>query len=147
MIYLVSACLVGINCRYDGANSFSETVAEFLGDKQFMPVCPERLGGLGVPRAPCRFAGGDGKALLEGSAQILDQDGNDLSEAFLVGANKALAVVRTKCITAALLNERSPSCGVHEVYIGDARTPGMGVMTALLVKEGIRVISDEEPFV
>jgi uncharacterized protein YbbK (DUF523 family) len=146
MIYLVSACLVGINCRYDGANSYSAAVAAFLDGRQFMPICPELLGGLGVPRSPCRFTGGDGKAVVAGSARILDQDGNDLTGPYLVGANKALSVVRQKGITSALLNERSPSCGVHEVYIGPNKALGMGVMTALLVGEGITVISDEEPF-
>jgi uncharacterized protein YbbK (DUF523 family) len=145
MIYLVSACLVGINCRYDGANSYSTTVAAFLDGRQFMPVCPEILGGLGVPRVPCRFFGGDGQALLDGTARILDENGNDLTESFLIGANKALLIVRQKGITSALLNERSPSCGVREVYIGGDKAPGMGVMTALLVREGIRVMSDEEP--
>ncbi len=146
MIYLVSACLVGINCRYDGANSYSATVTAFLEGRHFIPICPELLGGLGVPRPPCRFAGGDGKALLAGTARILDSDGNDLTQSYLIGANKALSIARQKGITSALLNERSPSCGVHEVHIGDAAAPGMGVMTALLVGEGIRVISDEEPF-
>jgi uncharacterized protein YbbK (DUF523 family) len=147
MMYLVSACLIGINCRYDGANSFSARVSSFLEDREFLPVCPELLAGLGVPRPPCSFSGGDGQALLAGSARILDADGNDLTETFLIGGRKALAVVREKGIESALLNERSPSCGVHEIYIGGEKTPGMGVMTALFVREGIHVISDEEPFV
>jgi uncharacterized protein YbbK (DUF523 family) len=147
MMYLVSACLIGINCRYDGANSYSARVSSFLEGRQFLPVCPELLAGLGVPRSPCRFSGGDGQALLAGSARILDEDGNDLTESYLAGAHRALVVVREKGITSALLNERSPSCGVREVHIGSEKSPGMGVMTALLVKEGVRVISDEQPFV
>jgi uncharacterized protein YbbK (DUF523 family) len=147
MIYLVSACLVGINCRYDGASSYSAKVSSFLEGRQFLPVCPEMLAGLGVPRPPCRFSGGDGQALVAGSAQILDENGNDLTESYLIGANKALAFVRERGIESALLNERSPSCGVNEVYIGRDKSPGMGVMTALLVREGIRVMSDEQPFV
>jgi uncharacterized protein YbbK (DUF523 family) len=146
MIYLVSACLVGINCRYDGANSYSATVSSFLEGRQFLPVCPELLAGLGVPRPPCCFSGGDGQAVLAASARILDDSGNDLTESYLIGANKALAFVRERRIESALLNERSPSCGVHEVYIGRDKSPGMGVMTALLVREGIRVMSDEQPF-
>ncbi len=146
MIYLVSACLVGINCRYDGANSYSATVTAFLEGRKFMPVCPEILGGLGVPRPPCRFYGGDGRAVLDGSARILDRDGNDLTESCIAGAEKALLVAHREGIRAALLNERSPSCGVREVYIGPDKVPGVGVLTAMLVKEGIRVQSDEEPF-
>jgi len=147
MMYLVSACLIGINCRYDGANSYSATVTAFLEDRLFMPVCPELLAGLGVPRTPCRFFGGDGQAALAGSARVLDKDGNDLTDLFLIGAQKALAVVREKGIMSAILNERSPSCGVREVHIGHDKSPGMGIMTALLVREGIRVFSDEEPLV
>jgi len=145
MIYLVSACLIGINCRYDGANSFSETVASFLGGRQFMPVCPELLGGLGAPRPACRFEGGDGQGVIRGTARILDDNGNDLTESFILGARKALSIAQQKGIAAAILNERSPSCGVCEVYIGETRSAGMGVMTALLAGAGIRVMSDEGP--
>lgn len=146
MIYMVSACLVGINCRYDGANSFSETVAAFLEGRQFMPVCPELLAGLGVPRVPCRFSGGDGQAVVAGRARVVDEADNDLTEPFLIGANRALVIVRQRSITSAILNERSPSCGVREVHIGREKVPGMGVMTALLAGHGVRVMSDEEPF-
>jgi uncharacterized protein YbbK (DUF523 family) len=80
------------------------------------------------------------------SARILDRDGNDLTESFIAGAEKALLVAHREGIKAALLNERSPSCGVREVYVGQDKVPGMGVLTAMLVKEGVRVQSDEEPF-
>ncbi len=145
MIYLVSACLIGINCRYDGANSYSETIAAFLSDRHFVSVCPELLGGLGVPRAACRFEGGDGRAVFAGTARILAEYGIDLTESFILGAREAFSIARQKGVNAAILKERSPSCGVREVYVGTDRVPGMGVMTALLVGAGIRVISNEEP--
>jgi uncharacterized protein YbbK (DUF523 family) len=143
MVYLVSACLVGINCRWDGKSSLSESVVRYLDGSEFVPVCPEVLGGLGVPRRPCRFVDGDGKAVLTGKARILNDRGDDLTESFIAGGQKALSVARDRKVTHALLNERSPSCGVTEVYIGDGRTPGMGVTAALLEREGIEIISDE----
>jgi uncharacterized protein YbbK (DUF523 family) len=143
-MYLVSACLVGINCRYDGKNSLSEAVVHFLQDKEFVPVCPELLGGLGVPRRPCRFSGGDGKAVLSGRARVLSDDGDDMTARFISGAQRALAIAELKAATAAILNERSPSCGVREVYIDMERTPGLGVAAWLLKAKGIELISDED---
>ncbi len=143
-MYLVSACLVGINCRYDGKNSFSEAVARFLQDKEFVPVCPELLGGLGVPRPPCRFSGGDGKAVLSGRARVLSDNGDDMTAPFISGAQKALSIAALKGATVAVLNERSPSCGVREVYIEMERSPGLGVTAWLLADEGIELISDED---
>ena len=143
-MYLVSACLIGINCRYDGKSSFSEEAARFLSDKRFVPTCPELLGGLGVPRRPCRFSGGDGQQVLAGSARVVDDTGNDLTDRFVTGAEQTLSIVLQWGVTRALLNERSPSCGVNEVYIGDEKTPGMGVTAALLKREGIVLISDED---
>jgi uncharacterized protein YbbK (DUF523 family) len=145
MMYLVSACLLGINCRYDGGNAHSETVTAFLDGRPLLAVCPELVAGLGVPRPPCRFEGGDGRAVIAGTARIVDENGNDRTEAFVAGARAVLTTVLEKRISVAILNERSPSCGVHEVYIGATRSPGMGVLTALLVEAGIRVLSDEEP--
>jgi uncharacterized protein YbbK (DUF523 family) len=144
MTILVSACLIGINCRYDGKHSFSRTVMSFVADKRIIPVCPELLGGLGVPRVPCRFSGGDGEAVLSGTARVIDNAGNDLTECFIEGAQRALAAALAGNVDCAILNERSPSCGVLEVYIGDNKCPGAGVTTALLIREGIRVISDED---
>jgi uncharacterized protein YbbK (DUF523 family) len=143
MVYLVSACLVGINCRWDGKSSLSETVVRYLEGKEFVPVCPELLAGLGVPRRPCRFVDGDGKAVLAGRARIINDEGNDLTDSFIDGGRKALSIARDRKVTHALLNERSPSCGVSEVYLGDGRTPGMGVAAALLAGQGIVLISDE----
>jgi uncharacterized protein YbbK (DUF523 family) len=143
-VYLVSACLVGADCRYDGKNSRSERVLEFLADREYIALCPEELGGLPTPRAPSSFIGGTGEAVLTGKANLIDADRVERTAEFIEGAEKALDVIREYGITHAILKERSPSCGVREVYLDGKRVEGMGVTAALLVRESVVVVSDEE---
>lgn len=143
-MYLVSACLIGINCRFDGNNSLSQKVIDFLDGKEYIPICPEQLGGLPTPRPPCRFYGGDGDAVLRAGARLVNSDGVDVTENFKKGAEESLKIARATKSTHAVLKERSPSCGAGEIYIDDGLARGMGVTAALLKKEGIEIISDEE---
>lgn len=143
-MYFVSACLVGVNCRYDGNNSYSEKVAEFLSDKEYIALCPEELGGLPTPRAPSSFVGGTGEEILTGGAKLIDSDKIERTEEFIRGAKASLKAAREKGVTHAILKERSPSCGTREVYLNRKRVEGMGVTAALLKSEAIVVISDEE---
>jgi uncharacterized protein YbbK (DUF523 family) len=143
-MYLVSACLLGVNCRFDGNNSLSDRVVNFLDGKEFIPICPEQLGGLPTPRPPCRFYGGDGDVVLRNQARLVNSDGLDVTENFKRGAKEALKIARATKSTHAILKERSPSCGVSEIYIEDGKDKGIGVTAALLKKEGIEIISDEE---
>lgn len=143
-MYFVSACLVGVNCRYDGKNSYSKKVTEFLSDKEYIALCPEELGGLSTPRVPCSFKGGTGEDILLGNAKIIDANKKDKTSEFVHGAERSLKVIREKDITHAILKERSPSCGVREVYINGKRVEGMGVTAALFNRESIIIISDEE---
>jgi uncharacterized protein YbbK (DUF523 family) len=143
-MYLVSACLIGINCRFDGNDSLSQRVMEFLDGKEFIPICPEQLGGLPTPRPPCRFYGGDGESALRGEARLVNSDGVDVTENFKRGAEEALKIARATKSTHAILKERSPSCGTGEIYIDDGLANGIGVTAALFKKEGIEIISDEE---
>ena len=143
-MYLVSACLVGVNCRYDGKNSYSEKVAEFLSDKEYVALCPEELGGLSTPRAPSSFVGGTGEEILSGNAKLIDSNKVERTDEFIRGAEKSLEVTKKKGVTHAILKERSPSCGVKEVFLGGKRIEGMGVTAALLKRESIVVFSDEE---
>ncbi len=143
-MYLVSACLIGINCRFDGKNSLSERLKEFLDGKEYIPICPEQLGGLPTPRPSCRFYGGDGDAVLRGESRLVNSDGVDVTQNFIRGAEESLKIARATKSTHAVLKERSPSCGVNEIYIEDSNARGMGVTAALLKKEGIEIISDEE---
>lgn len=137
MKILVSACLLGACCRYDGQGAVCRPVLE-LGQKHcLVPVCPEQLGGLPTPRDPAELRGG----------RVVTRGGADVTEAFLRGARQTLELARTLGCTAAVLKERSPSCGSGEIYDGTftrTLTPGDGVAAALLRARGIRVLGETE---
>jgi len=109
-----------------------------------IPVCPEQLGGLPTPRPPSTFVGADGVGVLQQQAHLLDHTGNDTTQAFIRGAQQCLDIARLCQCEWAIFKERSPSCGVHQVYTGETRIQGRGVTTALLLREGVRVISETE---
>jgi uncharacterized protein YbbK (DUF523 family) len=143
---LISACLLGINTRYNGIPRRDERAVEFLRRKGLtpVPVCPEQLGGLPTPRPACRFTDGDGAAVLDGSGCLRDESGTDVAAAFLRGAAEVLKIARDAGCQSALLKERSPSCGVHYVYRGGTLVPGQGVTCALLSRNRIQIFSEEE---
>jgi len=143
---LVSACLLGIHCRYDGRAKPDTGIRDFLITRKLVPIpiCPEQLGGLPTPRVPCRFATGNGQEVLTGNAEVISRDGRLMTANFLSGAREALAIARQCDCRLALLKERSPSCGVRQCYRGEMLLEGMGVTTALLAAHGITVFSEEE---
>ena len=105
--YLVSACLLGERCRYDGSSNDSPSVRDFLKGHTVVPVCPEVLGGLPVPRMGCDLSSGDGQAVWQGTARVLRHDGLDLTDAFVSGAQRSRAAAPTA--SWAILKARSPS--------------------------------------
>ena len=145
---LVSACLLGVACRYDGASKPSLQVISFLKGKNYIPVCPEEAGGLPTPRPTCVLTGGDGEDVMKGVARLVDSEGNDRTTEFIAGAEAALAHAKNAGATLAILKEKSPSCGTHIVTVdrgsGHKETRGMGVTAALLSSHGVRVISEEK---
>lgn len=146
---LVSACLLGSNVKYNGGANpqSSEILARWRGEGRIVSVCPEVAGGLGVPRPPAETVDGDGRAVLAREASVLTDSGDDVTEAFVRGAEVALAAARNGQVTVAVLKARSPSCGSRQVYDGTfSRTlrDGVGVTTALLEAHGIAVFSEEE---
>ncbi|WP_305041800.1 DUF523 domain-containing protein [Geoalkalibacter sp.] len=143
---LVSACLLGLHTRYDGAGKGHAGVIAWLRRHQRLPVpvCPEQLAGLPTPRSRTFFHQGDGVGVLEGRAQVVSEQGEDRSAVFLRGAQETLKVARLCGCAEALLKERSPSCGVHQVYCGEEKISGMGVAAALLQRNGIAVLSEED---
>lgn len=144
---LVSACLLGEPCRYDGGACPCPPLIDAVRDRLVVPVCPETLGGLRRPRPPAEIAGGDGEDVLAGRARVLDKDGRDVTDAFLAGAAKAVELARVCGATAAILKERSPSCGVRQIYDGTflgRRRPGRGVAAAALAETGLPVWSEED---
>ncbi|HNY64561.1 MAG TPA: DUF523 domain-containing protein [Deltaproteobacteria bacterium] len=135
---LVSACLLGIPCRYDGASKPCHEILEAKGLIP-IPVCPEQLGGFPTPRPKAFFAGGDGRDVLRGAARVLNERGEDVTAGFVNGAWNALKIAQLLGVRLAVLKEGSPSCGVNSVTVDGRKKAGIGVTAALLAAEGIDV--------
>ena len=129
-VYLVSACLIGLRTRYDAQVKPDPECLEILQDAQLIPVCPEQLGGLPTPRTPADLVGGDGYDVISGKARVVDRDGRDVTEAFLLGAHQVLEIARKLKVEAVLFKSKSPSCGL---------SPQVGVAAALLSLNHIKV--------
>jgi uncharacterized protein YbbK (DUF523 family) len=145
--YLVSACLLGICTRYDGGCCPVPQLIQLAARGLAVPVCPEVAGGLPIPRPPAEIIGGDGQAVLDGQARVLTIDGQDVTEAFLTGARQALETAQRLGIRRAVLKDDSPSCGLRRIYDGtfsERMVPGQGVTAALLQRNGITVLSEED---
>ncbi|MDO9516255.1 MAG: DUF523 domain-containing protein [Syntrophales bacterium] len=140
---IVSACLLGFNCRYDGGNSHEEALFVPTLKKLLVPVCPEQLGGLSTPRAPSEIKGGDGLDVLEGRARVVSASGRDVTDCFLRGAQEIVHFIELMGISTALMKENSPSCGVFHIKRAGATLRGAGVTSALLIQKGVRVISSD----
>ena len=111
---IVSACLCGIPCRYNGTASAVDEVVRLVSEGEAIPVCPECLGSLGVPRPPCELTD-TGEAVLDGKARAITKNGQDLTDAFLEGARLALELARKHGATSAILKANSPSCGCGKI--------------------------------
>ena len=138
MNILVSHCLLGEPCRYDGASRLDRQVLELhKAGHTLIPVCPEVLGGLDTPRAP---------AELQPDGRVVNEDGEDVTAAYRAGAEAALRIAREQGCTLAVLKARSPSCGCGEIYDGTfTRTlkGGWGVAARLLLEAGVTVRDEE----
>lgn len=140
-MYLVSACLLGVNCRYDRENNFNKRLFEYFKEAELLPVCPEVMGGLSIPRNPCEIVETDD------GFKVNDINGEDKTDEFLEGAQKTLKIAELLNIKKAIFMERSPSCGVHQIYDGNFNNKlisGQGITTTLLEKNGIKVYSNSE---
>ena len=129
---IVSACLAGFPCRYDGKARPCAQVVELVRAGKAIPVCPEQLGGLPTPRTSCEIRDG----------RVVDAEGRDRTEAFERGARAVLQIAQTYGATEALLQSRSPSCGSGRIYDGSftkTLTAGDGVTARLLKENGIQV--------
>ncbi|MEN6623517.1 MAG: DUF523 domain-containing protein [Smithella sp.] len=141
-IFTVSACLLGQRCRWDG--QFLPREKQLKSLPGMIPICPEQLGGLEIPREPAQIIGGNGYDVLNDQARVITSSGVDVTGQFIKGAREALKIVRLSKVKIVVLKERSPSCGVHYIYHGKNLVPGMGVTCALLMSEGFEVLSSEE---
>ena len=139
---LVSACLVGVNCNFEGKNWLNPKLFEEFAKGDLFPVCPEVLGGLPVPRVPAEIQGGHGADVLDGKAKVVNMEGVDVTCQFMKGASEVLRIAQTIGAKEALLTEKSPSCGCGLIFDGsfsDKFISGDGVTAALLKKNGIKV--------
>lgn len=147
-IYLVSACLLGLPTRYDGGHNRSAALRRICRRHRVIPVCPEQLGGLPTPRRPAEIRSGDGQAVLQGKAVVVDDAGADVTMQFLRGALAALRMAQLYRVDGAILKSGSPSCGTGDIRDGSftgRRRVGDGVAAALLKRHGITVYSEEGP--
>lgn len=143
----VSACLLGINCKYNGNNNENEKVVNYLKDKKFILICPEQLGGLSTPRYPAEIINGDGYSVINNESKIVDKNNKDVSSEFIKGANESLKIAQIYRCREAILKEGSPSCGSNFIYDGSfsgKKISGVGTTTALFRKNGIKVINETE---
>lgn len=147
-VYLVSACLAGVCSRYDGSNNRHPAVEVLARARRAVPACPEQLGGLPTPRPPAEIVpGGSGSLVLEGKAAVCCAGGQDVTAAFLRGAEQMLLIARLYAPAAVILKEGSPSCGLRRIYDGSFQgrdKAGTGVTAALLLREGFTVYSEED---
>ena len=134
---VISACLCGDSCRYDGKSKPNEKIKAIFENGGAIKVCPEQLGGLPTPRTPCEIIGG----------RVISADGVDRTEEYMLGARKVLEICKTNGITKAILKQNSPSCGSTHVYDGTfsgVLCEGMGKTAELLRKNGIEVLSEND---
>lgn len=138
-MFLVSACLAGFNTRYDGTNSKDRRIVKLVSSGKAIPVCPEQLGGLPTPRPPVQFMEGDGKAVLDREAVVVDDNGIDYTENLIRSAEEVLRIADMFRIRKAIFKDGSPSCGVTYVWVSGKKIAGKGVTTTLLERNGIKV--------
>ncbi len=144
---LISSCLIGKKCAYDGRDRYDPEVASLAKACDFVDICPELSAGLGCPRVPHEISGGDGNDVLSGDAAIITESSQDYTQEFLLGAQNALDLAINNNIRIAVLKSKSPSCGTAAVYSGrfDGKlNNGMGVTAALLKRNNINIYNENE---
>ena len=134
---IVSACLLGRNCKYNGGNNLDSQVVKFVEGREVIPVCPEVLAGMGIPRTPIEIQNGI----------VMDRDGNVVDKAIRTAVEQILEELKDQDIDCAVLKSRSPTCGARQVYDGSftgTLVDGAGVLAQALMDAGFPVIDAEE---
>ncbi|MFH1422515.1 MAG: DUF523 domain-containing protein [Planctomycetota bacterium] len=137
-IVLVSGCLLGFSCRYDGKSCRDKNLIKLISDRIAVPFCPEQLGGLPTPRIPANIVKGNGRDVINGKAKVVNGDGVDVTIQFIRGAKETLKIVKSLKIKEAYMKTNSPSCGAENhplKYFSNE-----GVTAALLRSKGIKII-------
>lgn len=144
---LISACLLGMPCRYDGCSKPLPQLVSLLTRRLIIPVCPEIRGGLKVPHSPAEIGEGDGESVLEGKARVISKDGDDYTEPFIKGAAGVLQIAKDLNPGLIVLKSNSPSCGLREIYDGSftgTLKTGRGVTATLLAQAGFQLCDENE---
>ena len=137
MRVLVSSCIMGCNCKYNGGNNLNEHVVEFLKDKEVIEICPEVLAGMSIPRASAEIVNGF----------ITEDNGKNVHEEYKRGVELALEKIKNQNIELAILQSRSPTCGVNKIYDGSFTgklISGQGIFAKALINAGYKVIDSED---
>lgn len=144
---VVSSCLAGLEVRYNGTHRLDNRIQELVDNNKAIMICPELLGGFTTPREPAEIVGGDGEDVLQGNAQVINRLGKDVTDMYVKGAYETLRIAQEVHAEVIVLKENSPSCGSSMIYNGEFtgdKIVGNGVTTALLIRNGLRVISEEQ---
>ena len=138
---IISSCLAGINCKYNGKNNLHPCFEKLLQSGKAVPICPEQLGGLCTPRNPAEIIKDS-----SGEIKIITNNGTDVTKEYFLGAKRALAIAKALNIKTAVLQSRSPSCGYGKIYDGSFSKKlinGNGITAELFIKSGIKVFDSE----
>jgi len=145
---LISACLLGIRCVWSGDDKYkNQRAIELSKVEALIPVCPEQLGGLSTPRVPQEIQGGTGDDVLDNKSGVVNKDGEDVTREFIKGAEETLKIARQLNVKEFIAKSESPSCGCGQIYDGTFSgklIDGDGVTAALLRRNGIRIIPEED---
>ena len=145
---LISACLLGIRCAWSGDDKYkNEQAIELSKVETLIPVCPEQLGGLATPRAPQEIQGGVGEDVLNGKCRVMNKNGEDITREFIKGAEETLKIACQPNVKEFIAKSGSPSCGCSQIYDGSFSgklIDGDGVTTALLRRNGVKIIPEED---
>lgn len=139
-MYFVSACLVGMQCRYDGGDERDSSVLREISGKKIIFGCPESLGGLPTPRLPSHITSGTGEDVINGASTVVNEKGENVTEYFLKGAETAYEIICRWKITKAFLKSKSPSCGITSIKRNGCIIHGSGVTAALLKRNNIELV-------
>ena len=131
----VSSCLLGINCKYNGKANYNEEIVKLKEKYELIPICPEVLGGLPIPRVPSEII----------NNKVINQEGMDVTKNYIEGANKALQILKDNNIKIVILKAKSPSCGKDEIYDGTFShtiVKGNGITSKLFLDNNITVYNE-----
>lgn len=141
-MYIVSSCLAGINCRYDGNNNSNEKVVKLVKEGKAIPVCPEVLGGLGIPRDRSEIVKDQ-----NGDRKVITENGKDVTAEFIKGAMKTSAIAKIVNAEKAVMKKYSPSCGYGEIYDGTFNNnlvEGNGITVEMLIENGVEILTADD---